>query len=1130
LICDPGDFTEIGSDAIQLDTKASGLVEDTLTLVLNWPDWMTVTSVDFVHSTEALSYIPGVPTDVWTVSEQNDCQGRLQATLNWNDAYHNNILDFEVQSDDSGSYLTNTLRFKLTQDIEARGKSYVREYEFNIMWMILLPTRVEVEFDVIDLYAAEYYAQAETLCLKIQTNAQVAFTLEHSNVVTQQEWDEIRDTWINLIDQHVASTMKLGTVTFGNWITFGGTEIDQNIEDFLEKSDYVFEAQFLQYQPGSVASTKQALELAVDMMDEFNDDDRSIILVTYQPPVSFSDPTTSSDDEEIFDVCDLVGAFEAKQVSLLVLALTDRVVGGWSEEALEATFGCLGATIRPQENMDALLTTLSDPSIVSSYECVTDGELCSTSNWGDSMAIETTYVGDNGALTWRAPDQQGNVYWDVDLGWVMDGYGNLVISNTPGPTPTALITDVETWFIVPCSTNVPEPWPYFRVGVVGYSVCKIGDQAGFEDPERAASTAATIPTQYYSLIGTVTAIDVDDQRLGCSATTVAYDDGEAFNFCYDQIRCSDWVDRCEEDCSGCVAYDASGGSQNLVSEFYWTPLPQELLGECSFGASTGTCGTEVGPITSTVWYQCVGATRTSQIRRKRRNLSPQSDFPIQSETKTSRRDLATACHGLWGPWSECSTSCGKGFETRVFTHFNGVCAFDNGALEARQCELVPCPTLLDLTTHDAHFIPDVNSRSSKMHLHFTTYINTPWHFHSRDISIIDHHGLVDMDSMQVTENSVNEECDRSQHRCTQEWSLDYVINGVCDRDGMHKLALKPRRIALQTEGEESELLFSENSIQVILSLMSDGSGQIVQTDRNVGSVAFPQQDAVSGGQGSDAHTMTVTMEVRRPKHQSDMQGQITQLLEDISTRLEGAEVLEIARMFKIGIHLAIDKIQDPDALFDFFDYLPDSIGSILNLPAEEVRDFQVDSSEESGDITMFVVLHISALETASEIYILMTESAESFTRALTLDLQAQASWLQKEVEVADVEEMTVSVTVQTEASGEIDHDAFSGLEDLGYDVVIHAGSGNSRPTEDEEESQTLTIQKIETSQTSETLEWQILFAAICALLALILLAVCYKCIQDKRKQKAIKATKLYEYQLKKQAECVDKPVQKTLTH
>ena len=46
----------------------------------------------------------------------------------------------------------------------------------------------------------------------------------------------------------------------------------------------------------------------------------------------------------------------------------------------------------------------------------------------------------------------------------------------------------------------------------------------------------------------------------------------------------------------------------------------------------------------------------------------------------------------------------------------------------RKCEIVPCPRLQDVITHDAHFIPDINARESQMHLHFTTSLNGPWQF------------------------------------------------------------------------------------------------------------------------------------------------------------------------------------------------------------------------------------------------------------------------------------------------------------------------------------------------------------------------------------------------------------------
>jgi len=1081
-----------------MNTKASGLDGDVLTLVVNWPSWMTVTGISFVGSSKDMAYIPGETSDIWTFSEQNLCQGRLTAVLNWNNAYLGNQLQFSIETDETASYLTNNLRFTLEQDITARGNDYVRTYEYGIQWQLMLPKNVDVSFDLMDIYASEYYAQGSPLCLRVAQNAQVAFVLESSTKVSDTEYANIRNTWLDTVDTYIADTVTLGTVNLGDWKTsgFGGTEVYQYIEDFIGKSDYVTEARQMPYLFSTVAATKQALSLAADLFDEFNTEDvKTIVLVTYQPPVTFDDPTSSLDDNENMDVCSLKSQLEEQNISLVILALQDRLQDGeWTLSSMESTFDCLTSDIQPQANVEALLATLSNPAIVSSYECVTDAQLCSDSNWADPIAIETTFQGNPGALTWAGSDNKGSIRWDSTLGWVIDGYGDLVISNdATGPTPTNTITEVTTWFIVPCTSNTPERWPYFRVGVMGYSVCNVGDQAGFEVPKTVTSTAAGVPPEYYTQIGTVSAINVDDSSLGCSATTVEYDDGTKFNYCSSEIRCSDWVNRCEDDCTLCEAYDASGSSDNLVSEFYWTPFTEDERGLCSFGSNTGTCGTEVGPTTASVFYQCVGSKRTVTQRRRALRQRTQISRPME---KSERRKLSGPCHGLWGPWGPCSKSCGKGFSTRTFTHYNGVCAYENGAREVKQCQVYTCPRLQDLVTVAAHFTPDLTAQHSTMFLHFSTHMNAPWQFERHGLTITDQHGAVESSSIAV--DKVNENCN-GVDICIQEWTVEYVSHGVCDQDGMHKLVLTP-----STSGQ-----VAENPLQVVLSLLSHGCGMVKQTERDGGFIARPGNDGVDT---EPANAMTIEMDVRRPTSAEDMNNQITELMGIISSHND-EDVVELSRAFKIGMTLNIDHSgASSEVIYDFFDYLPISIGSVLDLPSSTVKDPQIGSSGVSTDMTAAFKVHIGEATKASDVYTLLSQSPQIFTAALTLDLESQASWLKKEVILQNLDDMKVATTVQAKNSDGL----VPKLERLGYHVIEHNGQNTNVIPISQQQSQTLEIQQTESS--SETFAWQILFGLICLLLVVIISAIWYKRRQDKKQQKAMKATKLYEYQIQKAAE------------
>jgi uncharacterized membrane protein (DUF106 family) len=63
----------------------------------------------------------------------------------------------------------------------------------------------------------------------------------------------------------------------------------------------------------------------------------------------------------------------------------------------------------------------------------------------------------------------------------------------------------------------------------------------------------------------------------------------------------------------------------------------------------------------------------------------------------------------------------------------------------------------------------------------------------------------------------------------------------------------------------------------------------------------------------------------------------------------------------------------------------------------------------------------------------------------------------------------------------------------------------------------VTIQKTEEKSSSDETMWLIMFILVCILLVGIVLLLIKKRFQDRKEQKAVKATKLYEYQTRKQA-------------
>ena len=97
--------------------------------------------------------------------------------------------------------------------------SCLRKYQYDIIWMLSLPTEVEVDFDVVDIYANEYYVQAQPLCIQEERDAQIMFVIEHSNVITPQEFEGLRDTFANTIEAGATPSMKVGKV-FRNEKTF----------------------------------------------------------------------------------------------------------------------------------------------------------------------------------------------------------------------------------------------------------------------------------------------------------------------------------------------------------------------------------------------------------------------------------------------------------------------------------------------------------------------------------------------------------------------------------------------------------------------------------------------------------------------------------------------------------------------------------------------------------------------------------------------------------------------------------------------------------------------------------------------------------------------------------------------
>jgi len=398
-----------------------------------------------------------------------------------------------------------------------------------------------------------------------------------------------------------------------------------------------------------------------------------------------------------------------------------------------------------------------------------------------------------------------------------------------------------------------------------------------------------------------------------------------------------------------------------------------------------------------------------------------------------------------------------------------------------------------------------------MHLHFTTSLNGPWQFEGHGLTITDSDGAVDSGSITVTK--VNENCN-GVHNCVQEWRMKYVTGGVCDPDGMHKLELTPY----------SGAILHEEPLQVTIALLSHGCGRVDETGKHGVDNIHP----ITPYDTEPSHTMTVTMPVRQPRSPSHMSHQITELLEIISSNIGNVEVQEVSRLYQTEMGLKFDHSgSDSETLFEFFDEILIGVGNVLGIPASSLRDFQVGSAVDSTHMIVSLTASLSDEAKSTEVFVLLTDSPDAFTSALKLDLQNQASWLDEPIVLQRLEDMKVSVTVQAKATSNIDLDSLvRKLEALGYQVVIHDGFGQQTNVIPLSSSQTVTIQQTKTSSASESQVWQIMFGLICVLLASIIFAICYKRANDHKHQKAAKATKLYEYEIRKNAKGTIKETEK----
>lgn len=1082
--CGGGDeLSEIGDALIGLNLTESGLANNNLLLVLDYPPDFVVTSISFSGSSDpAFAYEDGQTSEYWSEERPELCLYKLSGTFSWEDAYVNKKIDFNTVQDGGLAYFESNINLQMEQIIYVRGDEFLRTYDYNIRYQIRLDTQVGVQFDVLDIYASHYNVEAESLCTASDGVSDIVYVMENSNAATTNEFFGQKAWWTAIVEEDITENQRLSTVEVKSTAT-----VKAALEDYIGPSFYLSSFGAISRDSGNSGNAMGAGILAaltdLESSDEFNPADKRVIIV-----LSYSEPDDDPCTAEILQKQSSLGA----EITIIAPLLEDYDP--------EAIFGCISNNfyIFEKENVSDLFNERLDTELTATagVTCGTNVDLCNGDAFSDPPSIEGTYDAVAGELIWHQNGGVGNLTWQSTTGWTFSGYDDLIISkNENGDTsPTIMVSEVTTWYIVPCGTNTPEEYTYFRMGVQGFSLCRVGDTAGFADPANVV-TEGNVASSYHTQVGSVTASNIDC-ALSCSGScvTVVYSDGQSFDYCPSEISCGDWVNRCEDDCSGCVGYDSSGSSAYLVSESNYETLPG---GEtCSFGSNVGSfgaCAVEIGALA----YQCLGPENSnSGIRR---GLEAKVEF---------RRDLEVnkniPCHGLWGRWSKCSTTCGEGIEFKEFVHYSGNCPNENGDKEFRNCVSVECPELTEVNTYAASYEPDENGLRSKMNLHFSTTINFPWKFSNRDIGIYDEQNGIDQSSVSVKMiRDCNDETNDGQ--CKQEWKMIYMTQGVCDADGMHVLSLDPR-----IENGDTETIF------VIIILKTFACGHVATDD-------LVSHDYISqwGGYTENSHTMTVTMAVTNPGDPTAMDYQVDELVRIISTHFNDADIQELNRQFKIPVQVSLDhSFTDREDLYDFFDYFPESVAAVLDLQRVSIADFTISSAVTTDEalVTTFVVL-VSDSEKASVIWNLFHgESTNSFTSALAMEAGRHASWIEVTmVELVSVDSMTVGVTIQADLPDgtQSTNELADKLTLLGHEVQVHDnfGSVSEEPALLPVKPVTVVKQseQVSTSESESNL-WFMLFIIVISLIVAIIIAIAYRHWNGTKRSKEKKAKKLYDFE------------------
>jgi len=159
----------------------------------------------------------------------------------------------------------------------------------------------------------------------------------------------------------------------------------------------------------------------------------------------------------------------------------------------------------------------------------------------------------------------------------------------------------------------------------------------------------------------------------------------------------------------------------------------------------------------------------------------------------------------------------------------------------------------------------------------------------------------------------------------------------------------------------------------------------------------------------------VVVEVLNPTHPEGINTQVSDLLSIISSNLNQAEIEELSRHYKIPVELSLEhSFVDNNDLYDFFDYFPDSVSRVLDIPRVSISDFSVGAATIEEAMTVEFSVAVSEPSQAATIWNLLLNEQHSFTSALSSELQTRDKRIENQVSLETVNTMKVRVTVQAD--------------------------------------------------------------------------------------------------------------------